>query len=149
MTDKNPKATETTSIPVETGVISLPISFVDADLSFDEFKATIAEMNHVLSLLSNEDIQDVESEIHYGDQVFDLNITTSKQSALRYAYGHGFLCAYCTVFSSSIDHLIECGVDQDDLFLKAEEIADNYFEIIKEAGGQLCIHFKSINLKQG
>ena len=144
MTDKNPKATETTSIPVETGVISLPISFVDADLSFDEFKATIAEMNHVLSLLSNEDIQDVESEIHYGDQVFDLNITTSKQSALRYAYDHSFLCEYCTVFSSSTDHFIECGVEEDDHFLKAEAMSDQDFEILKEDSGQLRIHFKSV-----
>jgi hypothetical protein len=150
MTDKNPMTTGATSIPVTTGMISLPLFFEYTDqFSLDEFRKTISEMNHLLCLLDDKDIEHIESAIGHRSKNADLNIYTSKRSALRYAYEHDHLHKLCTAFASSKAYLMEAGIEGIQLDKKLGAVLYGDYEIVKEDSGQLSIHFKSAKLKQG
>ena len=131
------------SLPIKTGVLGIPIFFDSPCKDLKAFKKSIAEINHLLCLLDEEDVSDVYSDIDNRDPFSTLLIWTDSRVGLSYAYDHQLLCEYQTVIATVEADLNASGIKDDDAFALYEEAESGGLCITRNESGVLVVHLGS------
>ena len=100
------------SAPVNSATLSIPNHFKflnwEGHESLTDLTNFTRELNHILSLIPEDELDEADYEPNCGWHLF-----TTNQGAIKYAFDHGFLCEHCTACSSAYDQMTEGNVCKD------------------------------------
>ena len=131
------------SAPVNSATLSIPNHFKflnwEGHESLTDLTNFTRELNHILSLIPEEELDEADYEPNCGWHLF-----TTNQGAIKYAFDHGFLCEYCTACSSAQDQMTEGNVCKDCCSKISDYICEEMDSLqpeIKNVDGKLIVYY--------